>query len=356
VFRLTIAVLSAFMIFERAYAQEEEPPPPAAVKVESSAVYYAHSPEAIEQFQENPAIVRQLVDKVVMAATGQNSVAGAWRSLVSPQDRVGIKVATSGAPYCVSHCSVVEAIVAGLEAAGIPRKQIVVWDRDLDNLRAAGFDGRRGYTVRAIDPPRGYDREATFTAPVLGKLIWGDLLFREKVRRADGKRASESDQLSSMSHFATILSRNVTKIINVPVLTEEANCGIAGALYNMTVPNIDNWRRFLQLDASNTESIASLYADEHIAPKVVLHVLDALIAQYAGGPSFQPNYALHHGTIYASRDPVALDAIGLRKLEEWRKPAKLGPIGKRADWLESAAQLGLGNFDAEHIVLLPAGR
>jgi uncharacterized protein (DUF362 family) len=335
---------------------EEASPPPAVEKAKSSTVFYAQSLEAVEQFQENRAITRHLVDDLVKAVTGQASVAGAWRSLVSPQDRVGIKVSTSGAPYCVSHRGVVEAIVAGLEMAGVPRKQIVVWDRDMENLRAAGFDGRNGFNVQAINPPRGYDREATFTAPVLGKLIWGDLLFREKVRRADGKRASESDQLSSTSHFATILSRNVTKVINVPVLTEEAGCGIAGTLYNMTVPNVDNWRRFLQLDASNTESIASLYADEHIAPKVVLHVLDALVAQYAGGPTFQPNYAIHHGTLYASRDPVALDAIGVRKIDEWRKPAKLAPIGGRAGWLESAAQLGLGNFAAEQIVLLPAGR
>jgi hypothetical protein len=53
---------------------------------------------------------------------------------------------------------------------------------------------------------------------------------------------------------------------------------------------------------------------------------------------------------------VALDAIGVRKIDEWRKPAKLGPVGKRAEWLETAAQLGLGNFAADRIVLLPAGR
>lgn len=355
-FRPTIAALSAFIVLQSAQAVEEAPPPPAVEKEEFSTVFYAQSLEAVEQFQENRVVTRRLVDNLVKAVTGQSSVAGAWRSLVSPQDRVGIKVSTAGAPYCVSHRGVVEAIVSGLESAGVPRKQIVVWDRELENLRAAGFDASSGFNVRSIDPPRGYDREATFTAPVLGKLIWGDLLFREKVRRADGKRASESDQLSSTSHFATILSRNVTKVINVPVLTEEAGCGIAGALYNMTVPNVDNWRRFLLLDASNTESIASLYADEHVAPKVVLHVLDALVAQYAGGPAFQPNYAIHHGTLYASRDPVALDAIGVRKIDEWRKPAKLGPIGKRAEWLESAAQLGLGNFAADRIVLLPAGR
>ena len=321
-----------------------------------STVYFAHNGEAVEQFQENAAITRRMVDRLVMDVTGQDSVAGAWRTLVSPRDRVGIKVATAGAPYCASHPGVVEAIVAGLEQAGVPRKKVIVWDRDPDMLRSAGFGGRSGYSVQAIDPPRGYDRQETFTAAVLGKLIWGDLLFREKVRRADGKRASESDQLSSNSHLATILTRSVTKIINVPVLTEEAGCGVAGALYNMTVPNVDNWRRFLQLDASNSESIASLYADERIAPKVVLHIMDALVAQYAGGPRFQPNYAFTHNTIYASRDPVALDSVGLRKLEEWRKPAKLAPIGDRAEWLKNAEPLGIGHFAQDKIALFPATR
>ena len=352
-----IAALTAALFLSPSRAADEVSPPAAKSAMPAiSTIYFAHNADAIEQFAENKTITRRMVDRLVMDVTGQDSVADAWRSLVSPNDRVGIKVATAGAPYCASHPGVVDAIVAGLEQAGISRKKIVVWDRDADLLRSAGFDGRGGYSVQAIDPPRGYDREATFTAAVLGKLIWGDLLFREKVRRADGKRASEADQLSSTSHLATILTRSVTKIINVPVLTEEAGCGVAGALYNMTVPNVDNWRRFLQLDESNTDSIASLYADERIAPKVVLHLMDALVAQYAGGPRFQPNYAFAHDTIYASRDPVALDSLGLRKLEEWRKPAKLAPIGARADWLKNAEQLGLGHFVPEKIALLPVTR
>lgn len=356
-FRPTIAALTAaFFLAETRAADPVAPPLAKAPAPAISAVYFAQSADAVDRYEENAAITRRMVDRLVMDVTGQDSVAGAWRTLVSPNDRVGIKVATAGAPYCSSHPGVVEAIVAGLEQAGIPRKKVIVWDRDPEMLKRAGFDGRGGYSVQAIDPPRGYDREATFTAAVLGKLIWGDLLFREKVRRPDGKRASESEQLSSTSHLATILTRGVTKIINVPVLSEEAGCGVAGALYNMTVPNVDNWRRFLTLDAENTESIASLYADERIAPKVVLHIMDALVAQYAGGPRFQPNYAFAHGTIYASRDPVALDSIGLRKLDEWRKLAKFAPIGARANWLQSAEQLGVGHFAPEKISLMPAAR
>ena len=83
--------------------------------------------------------------------------------------------------------------------------------------------------------------------------------------------------------------------------------------------------------------------------------MDALVVQYAGGPRFQPNYAFEHGTIYVSRDPVALDALAVQKLNEWRQNSRLTPVGKRADWLETAAQLGLGNLALDRINVIPAG-
>src|SRR4029434_4526371 len=101
------------------------------------------------------------------------------------------------------------------------------------------------------------------------------------------------------------------------------------------------------------DSIPSVYADERIAPKVVLHIMDGLLAQYAGGPRGHPNYVLEHATVYASKDPVALDATALRQLEGWRKHAKLPPIGRRADWLRVAEEDGLGIAAEERITLQP---
>ena len=181
-FRPTFATFSACCFFS-CFAAAEDGALPAVTPRPISTVVVARQPGAITQFEENTAIIQRMVDSSVMTVTGQASVAGAWRTLVSPRDRVGIKVATAGAPYASSHRGIVEAIVSGLEQAGVPRQQIIVWDREVESLRAAGFTGRAGYSVRAIDPPAGYDREALFTAPVLGKLIWGDLLFREKVQR-----------------------------------------------------------------------------------------------------------------------------------------------------------------------------
>lgn len=318
---------------------------------EKSVVYFAHEERAIGQFVENETVTRGMVDQLVTALTRQPDAARAWRSLVTPADRVGIKVSAAGGRYFSSHRGVVDAIVDGLESAGVPRAKIVIWDRDSAQLREAGFTAQRGGPdVRAVDPPRGYDREATFTAPALGKLIWGDLLFVEKAGKS-AKRKREEDQLSSTSHLARILTRDITKIINVPVLSDEAGIGVAGAFYNATIPNADNWRRLVH--AGSGDSVAELYADPRIGPRVVLTLMDGLLAQYAGGPAFQPGYAFHHATLYASRDPVALDAHAARLIDGWRAEAKLPPIAKRTEWLQTATAMGLGQCEEGRIELRP---
>src|SRR5437867_6620917 len=154
---------------------------------------------------------------------------------------------------------------------------------------------------------------------------------------------SDTENTSNVSHFSKIISGEVDKVINVPVMSVSESNGIAGCIYNMTIPNIDNWRRFAQGSRFGAESLAEIYSSPFIAKKVVLNLMDGLIAQYAGGPQPQPNYAVHHATLYASRDPVALDAVALKRLEEWRLRGSLRAIGPIAAYIDFASQIGLGN-------------
>ncbi len=346
--RYLTATVAVLHFFPPLRAAEQQPP---AVLPSSSVIYTATDSYALNQLEENTAVTRRMVDALVMAATQQPDVARAWRSLVSPTDRVGIKVCATGGRYFASHRGIVDGIAEGLIESGVPPARIVVWDRDSAELREAGYVAEKGgYLVRGIPPTTGYDRTASVSAPVLGRLIWGDLLFQDP-RTSGGRRVSVGDQLSSTSHVASLVSREITKIINVPVLSDESGCGVAGALYNMTVPNLDNWRRFTQ--EGGGDALPDLYLDPNLGPKVVLTVMDALRPQYANGPRFNPNYAFPWLTIYASKDPVALDAHALRLLEGWRKDAKLPPIGRRAAWIDDAAQAGLGNFAPDKITLRP---
>ena len=154
---------------------------------------------------------------------------------------------------------------------------------------------------------------------------------------------SETENTSSISHLSKIVANEVTKIINLPVLSDNVRNGLAGCLYNVTIPNIDNWRRFGVPPDFGATSIPEIYADPHIGQKVVLNLMDGLLAQYAGGPESQPGYAFPFATLYASKDPVAIDAIALRHLEEWRAKRKVPPIKRLGAHVQVAAQDGLGN-------------
>src|SRR5215471_19245594 len=300
-----------------------------------SIVYAVHNPDSIKDYKTNAHAVREMVNQLVRAVTGESDIARAWGSLVSPGERVGIKISAAGGDLFTTHHDIVNAIVDGLAAAGHPRGSIVVWDRSVGGIKEAGYrPGVDGYQVKAIVPHDGYDAKATQSAPLVGKLVWGDFEFVRDPAKMP--LFADAEATSNVSHFSKIISSDVDKVINVPVMSVSETNGIAGCIYNMTVPNIDNWRRFAQGSRFGAESLAEIYANPLIAKKVVFNLMDGLIAQYAGGPQPQPNYAVHHATLYASKDPVALDAIALKKLEEWRKRGNLRPVGPVAAYIEFA--------------------
>ncbi len=364
-----------------------EPPPPlqAPVAPARSAVYSIHEASSISEFNANAGRVRSMVDRLVSAVTGKENAAAGWRSLVEPRDVVGIKISATGQASGATHRAVVEAIIDGLRAAGVPTSNIIVWDRDAEDLRAAGYLTRDGRStlpcaVLAIEPRFGYDPREVYSAPVLGKLIWGDLLFHGNPIAADETLQPERttfglnpledhptptptitgarnagllarENLSNVSHYCTILSRKVTKIVNVPVFADSYFAGIGGALYNVTIPNVDNWRRLVGAPRYGTTAIPEMYSDPQLGGKIVLNLTDGLIAQIAGGPAFQPLYARPLGTLYASRDAVALDSVVLRLLEIWRAQSHLPTLTESAAHVKTAGDIGLGNFAAEKIDL-----
>ncbi len=308
-----------------------------------SIVYSARDPAAIHEYRANPAVVRAMVNRLVLAVTGQPDLPRAWNSLVLPNDKIGIKISAAGGELFTTHRDIVNAIVDGLVAAGHSPRDIIVWDRSLGGIKEAGYrPEKEGYQLKSISPRDGYDPKAVFTAPLTGKLIWGDLEFRSD--RGKIPFDSEQEMTSEDSHFSRILSSEVTKIINVPVMSDSATCGIAGCLYNVTIPNIDNWRRFAQSRWS-AGAIAEIYRMPIIGPKVVLNIMDGLVAQYAGGPESHPNFAVHHATILASKDPVAIDALVVRQIEEWRAKARMSPIAPLAQHVQVAGQLRIGNAE-----------
>ncbi len=104
-----------------------------------STVYTTHDANAIVDYKTNSRAIRSMVDRLVLAATGQPDLASAWNSLVSPNDKVGIKISAAGGELFTTHHDIITAIVDGLVAAGHSRSSIIVWDRSLEGTKGAGY-------------------------------------------------------------------------------------------------------------------------------------------------------------------------------------------------------------------------
>jgi uncharacterized protein (DUF362 family) len=322
-----------------------------------STVFYSMETASLRPGREaSTLVVRRMVDNLVCAVTGKPNPAASWASLVKPADRVGIKVSASGGAVSGTHPAVVDAIAAGLISAGVQPANIIVWDRNAEDLLAAGFSSKSPlYRLRWTDPAKGYDTKAVVTAPVLGRLIWGDSKFGDRGNGTVVDTLGSGEQLSSTSHWAKILSTEVDKVINVPSLQDSFHTGLNGALANMALPNLDNWRRFARAPEYGDPYLAEIYADAMIREKVVLTILDALVLQYAGGPFPNPGFLVEYHSIFASKDPVAIDATAVRLLDENRAQSKLPSLENMTRWLESASALDLGHFQEEKIDLIRVG-
>ena len=366
------------------------PPPLAATPAPPqprtlSPVIWTENPEVVQRFAVNGPRVREMVNNALLKLTSSTDLGTAWTRLgITPRDVVGVKITTMGGPLLSTHRAIVQAICDGLQQAGVPPSQIIVWDKDGSDMRNAGYsptpstDTHVG--IASVFPGTGYDPDVFYENGILGTLIWGDSEF---IRRGDddleraarqavkdkafggnpglGGVADDSvsnpsaPQTSNKSHFARLVSSICTKIINVPVLTDDSYIGISGCLGSLALGSVDNNRRFQGDPAYGDPAICEILSKDYLRRKVVIHILDALVSEYAGGPRFDPQFTKSIGAIYVSRDPVAVDAIVLKRLEEWRaadKEGKIDPIGKAASHVHTAASFHLGTDDPTRIQLL----
>ena len=101
-----------------------------------------------------------------------------------------------------------------------------------------------------------------------------------------------------------------------------------------------------------------------IRQKSVLHILDGVKGAYHGGPGSKVGkYMWAHHTMYFATDPVALDKVGWRAIDEKRAEVGMPPIAllkpdEDSQWLnchvehiELAGNMGLGVHDPKKIRL-----
>ena len=319
-------------------------------------VVRVHSANSIDagSGKVNRELVKQMLSSGMKTLTGDARPEDAWARFISPKDVVGIKVNCSGAPRICSSPEVVAGIAENLMAAGVPAKQIYVYERFENQMQSVGYGKYlpEGVNVYAVETSRSsilnYDPKTYVETSFFG----------------------EDD---TRSNVARLVSETLTKIVNVPNLKEHQASGVTGCLKNIAYGNFSNVARSHHSEKTHTKSfIGTLAAVEPVRSRVVLHIMDGLRGVWHAGPfSDMARFRFYPKQLMFGTDPVAMDHKLIEAIEEKRKAEgavsifdrSMSHVGKdnsnpntnhyirEPGHVEYASTLGLGVFDAAKIKL-----
>ena len=309
----------------------------------------------------NDEVVREMMARGMRTLTGAGTTADAWRRFFEPSDIVGIKVNCGGYPHCVSAYEIVADVVRQLMGIGVPVSHIYVYERFQDQMNEVNYAPHLPEGVQIVAAERanrnvdnsGYDPATYLEADFFG----------------------EDDTRSNMMR---LVSRVLTKIINIPNMKDHGATGVTGCLKNIAYGSFSNVARTHQRGKSHTYSVVgALAAMEPLRSRTVLQIMDGLRGVWHGGPFARTTrYVFYPRQIMFGTDPVAIDRLLLDIIDKerrargaisiWdRSPGSLRMDDTRArdadpnvniiirepGHVEYASTLGLGVYDRARIVI-----
>ena len=307
-----------FLPFVMRYEPTDEPsPPPTPPPAGNGGVVQVHANDA-HNWNYNPAssyygnhvsqsAVDRMVDAGIKNLTGETTLAAAWGSLLpnyKSGQTVAIKVSFNNGnkpnEYNYSIDSVVEpvnAIIRGLAAAGVPLKNIIIFDSQRPFRPEFLQKLTKGVVVEDYKSGRPFETGAE------------DIFFRppghSPIRGRISRVVVQADYL-----------------INVPVLKRHGFAGISMGMKNhygtfyeaelvhdwTSISTSGPWRE-------DYSPITELNLNPHIANKTILVVGDAIFAapHNSGSRSTPTAWTTFSGqspkSLFFSTDPVAIDVV-----------------------------------------------
>ena len=263
----------------------------------------------------------EMISRILRELSGAGDLKESWRAILGQAKVVGLK------PNCLSRTGVSSspAFVYSLARQILDNnsnvEKIVIWERSDSDLRKAGFEISSTGRIWCLgNDSAGYHE---------------DLIVEGSVG-------------SFVSRFVMDIC---DALINLPVFKDHGIVGLSvglknyyGAVHN---PNKYHLNR-------GDPYVADLNRLPAIRKKNVLTLCEAFTAQYEGGPPFKPQWSWPAGLVIASRDPVALDSVCWRMIEEKRAAQglmSLSRAGREPSYILTAADSAhrLGRADLKKI-------
>lgn len=267
-----------------------------------SRVVLAQSHKVLDARRIHEKHLAEIFHGTLLMLAGTDTVAQAWHTLLRPDDIIGIKFNRSGQAALGTTDAMANTLVSSLLEAGWLAERIV-----------------------CIEAPDGAERRLGTHPATVG--------FSNK----------PTDFGSGKDEFARVLDQ-VTAIINVPFLKTHNIAGMTCALKNLSHGLIKHPARYHRNGC--TPYIADILATPSISDKLRLTLVDGLRVVYDRGPEPTSDTINDAGFIMMSKDPVAIDTVGLALLNDVRRVHNLSPFARSPeylDYLADAHRKGLGH-------------
>jgi uncharacterized protein (DUF362 family) len=233
-------------------------------------------------------VLSRMVYRGLCVFASESRAEDALGHLISPQDKVGLKVNCLAGPMASTHPEVALAVANQVKKTGIKAKDTIIWDRSSYELQEVGFslnaDGDDFLCFGTDAKGVGYSRDLVKHRTI------GSLVSR-------------------------LLERLTTVQINVPVLKDHSLSGVTCSLKNW-FGAIHNPNKYHENGCD--PFIADLNSVPLIRRQHKLVVCDALRIQYNGGPAYHPQWAENFGGVILGDDPVAVDFVGYQIIDRIR--------------------------------------
>jgi len=272
-----------------------------------------------------PDDAKEMLRRAMQELTGKSDLAEAAALFVHPEDKVCVKVNGIALQNMATNKELVLPFVDAMIASGVPAANITLLEQ------YPGF--MNGTRINPRNVPAGVsvvwhtNKDAT--------MDWRDIPGTQRHTK-----------------FVRALTES-TALVNFALIKDHSICGYTGALKNMTHGCSVNPQDFHDHHAS--PQIAILSAQDILRTRLRLCIIDGFKLMAHGGPLYKhPEYVVPHESVYASTDPVALDAIGWGLVEKARAKFGLKTLtdeGRPPAYIRAAADLGVGIADPAKISL-----
>lgn len=265
-------------------------------------------------------VAKNMVERALMELTGAPNLTEALGKFIHKDDVVAIKpngIAGQSGATMATNAELIMPVIDGLIALGVAPEKITVFEQFPSYLKGTRVGGKGN----------------KLPAGVKTGIHMNNVADMEEIAVYKGVKTKYVKYLT-----------DATAVISFTHIKDHSICGFTGCLKNITHGSIINPGKHHAAGAHG--QIAALYNHEIVRSRVRLHIIDAYKIIYDKGPlDKDPKRRIPYGAVFATTDPVAMDTIGWKVVDDARKDngmKSLAQVGREPKYIAKAADLGLG--------------